>query len=149
MRVAIGADHAGFDMKQGLIDRLAETSHDIIDLGTSSHEAVDYPDYAAAVGRAVVAGAAERGIFICGSGVGGAIACNKLTGVRCSLAHDIYSAHQSVEHDDANVLALGGRVIGILLAWDLVQAFLAAEYTGEERHARRLAKLLALEEARE
>lgn len=149
MRVAVGADHAGFDMKQGLIDRLAGMSHDIIDVGTNSHDAVDYPDYAAAVGRAVASGEAERGIFICGSGVGGAIACNKLTGVRCALAHDIYSAHQSVEHDKANVLALGGRVIGILLAWDLVQAFLAAEYTGEERHARRLAKLLALEAARQ
>jgi RpiB/LacA/LacB family sugar-phosphate isomerase len=145
----MGSDHAGFDMKQGLIERLADTPHDVVDLGTHSHEAVDYPDYAAAVGRAVVSGHAERGIIICGSGVGAAIACNKLTGVRCSLAHDIYSAHQSVEHDDANLLALGGRVIGILLAWDLVQAFLAAEFTGEERHQRRLAKLLALEEARE
>ena len=136
-------------MKEGLIEHLGGTPHEVVDLGTYSREAVDYPDYAAAVGRAVVSGTAERGIIVCGSGVGAAIACNKLTGVRCSLAHDIYSAHQSVEHDDANVLALGGRVIGILLAWDLVQAFLAAQFTGEERHQRRLAKLLALEEARE
>ncbi len=149
MRVAIGADHAGFELKEGLAVRLAAAGHDIADLGTDSLDPVDYPDYAAAVGRAVVSGDCERGIILCGSGAGAAIAANKLTGVRCSLAHDTYSAHQSVEHDNANLLALGARVVGIELAWDLVQAFLAAEFTGEDRHLRRLAKVAALEESRE
>ena len=145
MRVAIGADHAGFELKEGLAPRLRDAGYDLVDLGTDSLESVDYPDFAAAVGRAVVSGAAERGIIICGSGAGAAIAANKLTGVRCTLAHDTYSAHQSVEHDDANLLALGARVVGIELGWEVAQAFLGARFTGEDRHLRRLAKVAELE----
>jgi ribose 5-phosphate isomerase B len=115
------------------------------DLGTHGSEPVDYPDMAVAVGRAVVDGAAERGVLICGSGVGASVAANKLPGIRAGLCHDSYSAHQAVEHDDINVLVLGGRVIGPALARELVEVFLAARYTHEERHERRLAKVRALE----
>ncbi len=129
----------------GLAERLLAAGYDLVDLGTHSLEPVDYPDYAAAVGRAVVSGETERGIIVCGSGAGAAIAANKLTGVRCSLAHDTYSAHQSVEHDDVNVLCLGARVIGTALATDIVRSFLKARFTGEARHRRRLGKVLAIE----
>ncbi len=147
MRVAIGSDHAGYELKQALAARLADAGHAVTDLGTHSTESVDYPDYAAAVGRAVVAGKADRGVIVCGSGAGAAIAANKLDGVRCAQAHDTYTAHQSVEHDDANVVAVGSRVIGEELAWDVVEEFLAAQFTGEPRHRRRLAKVKALEES--
>ena len=147
MRVAIGADHAGYQLKEDLGLSLAESGFDVIDLGTFSTEPVDYPDIAAAVGEAVRDGRADRGILVCGSGAGAAIAANKLHGIRAALAHDTYTAHQSVEHDDANVLALGSRVIGIELASEIVRTFLAAEFTGEERHARRVKKIEALEES--
>lgn len=119
----------------------------MIDLGTHSEEPVDYPDFAAAVARAVVEGRADRGIVVCGSGAGACVAANKIRGVRAATAHDTYTAHQAVEHDDVNVLCLGSRVVGPALALELVDAFLAARFTGEERHRRRLAKVSALEEA--
>jgi len=146
MRIAIGADHAGYDMKQGLALYLREQGHEVADLGTHGTAAVDYPDYAQAVGLAVLQGRAERGVLICGSGVGASVAANKLRGIRAGLCHDSYSAHQGVEHDDMNVLVLGSRVIGAELAKDLVRAFLSAVFSGEERHRRRLAKVLALED---
>jgi ribose 5-phosphate isomerase B len=145
MRIAIGVDHGGFPLKGRIIDELRARGHDVIDLGTHSEDPVDYPDFAAAVGRAVRAGDAERGIVVCGSGVGASIAANKIPGVRAAVAHDVYSAHQGVEHDDMNVLTLGARVIGPELAVDLVRAFVDARFSGEERHARRLAKVIALE----
>jgi ribose 5-phosphate isomerase B len=145
MRVAVGFDHGGFPLKGRIIDELRAAGHDVIDLGTHSEEPVDYPDFAAAVGRAVQSGQAERGIVVCGSGVGASIAANKIRGVRASIAHDVYSAHQGVEHDDMNVLTLGARVVGPELAIELVRAFVNARFSGEERHARRLAKVNALD----
>ncbi|HEY1373390.1 MAG TPA: ribose 5-phosphate isomerase B [Candidatus Binatia bacterium] len=147
MRVAIGADHAGFSMKQNLAAYVRELGHQILDLGTDSEAPVDYPDFAAAVGRAVVEGRAERGVLICGSGVGASVAANKIPGVRAGLCHDTYSAHQGVEHDDMNVLVLGARVIGPELARELVRVYLNARFSGAERHVRRLEKIHALEEA--
>jgi RpiB/LacA/LacB family sugar-phosphate isomerase len=147
MKVAIGADHAGVALKTALLARLRQTGHEVVDLGThSAEQSVDYPDYAAAVGEAVRGGRAERGILLCGSGVGASVAANKLAGVRAGLCHDTYSAHQSVEHDNANVLVLGARVVGVELAAELVRAFLGARYSGEARHARRLEKIAHLEE---
>lgn len=146
-RVAIGADHAGYPLKEYLA-RVLAGEHDLVDLGTHSTESVDYPDYAAAVGEAVRDGEAERGILVCGSGAGAAIAANKLTGIRAALAHDHYTAHQAVEHDDANVLCLGGRVIGQDVAIELVRAFLQATFSGDARHVRRIGKLERLEETR-
>ena len=145
MRIAIGADHAGYQLKEFIIHLLKADSVAVVDLGTDSEESVDYPDFAAAVGNAVRNGEAERGIIVCGSGAGASIAANKLAGVRAALAHDTYTAHQAVEHDDANVLCLGSRVIGENVATELVRAFLGAEFTGEERHMRRLGKILDLE----
>ena len=145
MRVAIAADHAGFELKEHLTRATAAAGHAVTDLGTHTDDPVDYPDYAAAVARAVVSGKAERGIIVCGSGAGASIAANKVRGVRCALAHDTYSAHQSVEHDDANMLALGSRVIGPLLAEEIAISFLAAQFTGDERHVRRLQKIEDLE----
>ncbi len=146
MRVAIASDHAGYELKQDLAARLAEAGYSVTDLGTHSDEPVDYPDYAAAVGRAVVAGRVDRGVLVCGSGAGAAIAANKLDGVRCAQTHDTYTAHQAVEHDDVNVIAIGSRVIGEELAWEVVGEFLRAEFSGGERHRRRVAKIAALEE---
>src|SRR5215211_3745118 len=146
MRVAIGADHAGYALKQTLAGALRALGHEVTDLGTHSDAPVDYPHYAEPAGRAVLAGAAERGVLICGSGVGAAVAANKLPGIRAGLCHDTYSAHQGVEHDDMNVLILGARVIGIELARELARAFLGARFTHEERHERRLGKIRALEE---
>src|SRR5437763_9245896 len=139
MRIAVGADHAGFALKEDLAAYLRELGHQVLDVGTHSTAPVDYPDYAEAVGKAVLDGRAERAVLICGSGVGASVAANKLPGIRAGLCHDTYSAHQGVEHDDMNVLVLGGRVVASALAHELVQAFVAARYTGEERHARRLA----------
>ena len=146
MRIAVGSDHAGFELKEDVEAALRADGHDVLDLGTNSKAPVDYPDYAEAVGRAVVEKRAERAILICGSGVGASVAANKIPGVRASVCHDTYSAHQGVEHDDLNVLVLGGRVVGPALALDLVRAFVAASFSGEERHARRLSKVLALED---
>jgi ribose 5-phosphate isomerase B len=145
MPIALAADHAGFQLKQELMARLTQQGHAIIDLGTHSTAPVDYPDSAVAVATALRAGQADRGIIVCGSGAGVAIAANKIPGIRAAVCHDTYTAHQAVEHDDMNVLCLGARVIGAALAFDLVQAFLGARFTGEERHQRRLNKVLALE----
>ena len=145
MRLVIGSDHAGFNMKQDLLGFVAELGHEAVDIGTGSIEPVDYPDYADAIGRALRDGRADRGILICGSGVGASVAANKMPGIRAGLCHDTYSAHQGVEHDDMNVLVLGSRVIGVELAHDLVRAYLAAEFSGEARHVRRLEKVRALE----
>jgi RpiB/LacA/LacB family sugar-phosphate isomerase len=147
MKVAVGADHAGFELKQEVTVYLQYAGYTVIDLGTHNEDPVDYPDYAAAVGGAVLDGTAERGIVICGSGVGACVAANKLRGIRAGLCHDHYSAHQGVEHDDMNVLVLGARVIGIEMAKELTFAFLNAKFSGEERHKRRLAKVKALEDA--
>ncbi len=132
-------------MKQSLLPVVKDLGHTPLDLGTNSTDPVDYPDFAEAVGRAVLDGRAERGLLICGSGVGASVAANKLVGVRAGLCHDTYSAHQGVEHDDMNVLVLGARVIGTKLAEELVRVFLNANFTKEERHLRRLAKVKALE----
>jgi RpiB/LacA/LacB family sugar-phosphate isomerase len=148
LRIAIGADHAGFELKEELTGRLAAAGHAVIDLGTSSTDPVDYPDYAAAVGRAVVSGRAERGILVCGSGAGAAIAANKLDGIRCAQANETYTAHQSVEHDDANVIALASRVVGSEVAWEVAEAFVGAEFIGAGRYQRRLDKVLELERNR-
>ena len=145
MRVAIGSDHAGFELKQAIKGVLADEQHIVFDVGTDDRKAVDYPDYAEAVGTALREHRAERGIIICGSGVGASIAANRLPGIRAGLCHDTYSAHQGVEHDDMNVLVLGGRVVGSELAGELIHAFLNARFTGEARHKRRLAKMIALE----
>ena len=145
MRVALGADHAGYDLKNHLAKILSEGGFTVFDLGTHSIDPVDYPDFAAAVGKAVVDGRADRGIIVCGSGAGASIAANKIRGVRAALAHDTYTAHQSVEHDDANVLCVGSRVIGQNVADELAAAFLGASFTNEERHVRRLNKVLAIE----
>ncbi len=145
MRIVIGADHAGFPLKQELLELLAATDHTIVDVGTDSTESVDYPDYAAAVGRAVIDGRADRGIVVCGSGAGAAIAANKLDGIRCAQANDTYTAHQAVEHDDVNVIALAARVVGPSLSWEIVESFLGAEFIPEDRYVRRLNKVLDLE----
>lgn len=145
MRIAVGADHAGFQLKQRIAAALLESGHDVIDLGTQSEAPVDYPDFAEAVAKNILTGLAERGVLICGSGVGASVASNKIPGIRAGLCHDSYSARQGVEHDDMNVLVLGARVIGAELARDLVSHFVAAVYTDEERHRRRLAKITALE----
>ncbi len=145
MKVVIGSDHAGFELKQQLIPVIKALGHEVLDVGTDSTAAVDYPDFAAKVGHAVLDGRAERGVLICGSGVGASVAVNKMHGIRGGICHDTYSAHQGVEHDDMNVLVLGSRVIGTALAADLVRAYLPAKFTHEERHVRRLSKVLAME----
>jgi RpiB/LacA/LacB family sugar-phosphate isomerase len=146
MRIVIGSDHAGFELKKVLLEDLRESGHDVTDVGTYDTSPVDYPDSAAAVGTAVLEGRADRGVLICGSGVGASVAANKLRGIRAALCHDTYSAHQGVEHDDMNVLVLGARIIGTALAKELVHAYLHAEFTREDRHMRRLKKIAALEE---
>ena len=145
MKIVVGSDHAGFPLKQEVAGLLRDAGHEVVDVGAFSTEPVDYPDSAEAVGRAVVDGRAERGVLVCGSGVGASVAANKVKGVRAAICHDVYSAHQGVEHDDMNVLVLGGRIIGPSLAAELVRAFVNARYTAEERHARRLAKVIALD----
>jgi len=146
MRIAIGADHAGFDMKEDLARQIQELSCDVLDLGAHKAEpSDDYPDFAEAVGKAILEGKAERGVLICGSGVGASVAVNKIPGIRAAVCHDAYSAHQGVEHDNMNVLVLGSRIIGPELARELVRAYLAAQFSGEERHLRRLAKVDAIE----
>lgn len=148
VRVIVGSDHAGYQLKEHLVAHLEAAGHDVIDVGTDSEEPVDYPDFAAAVARAVVGGEGERGIVVCGSGAGASIAANKITGARSAVVHDHYTAHQAVEHDDMNVLALGARVIGETTATELVDAYLTAEFTGEERHVRRLRKVVELDRNR-
>jgi ribose 5-phosphate isomerase B len=145
MKIVVGSDHAGLSLKQLVAGELQQLGHDVLDVGTFSSEPSDYPDFAEAVGEAVVSGRAERGVLVCGSGVGASVAANKIPGVRAAVCHDTYSAHQGVEHDDMNVLVLGGRIVGTALAHDLVAAFVSARFSGEERHVRRLEKVKALE----
>ena len=145
MRIALSADHAGFDMKRDLASILTTRGHDVLDLGTHSTAAVDYPDCAESVATALRERRADRGILVCGSGAGVSIAANKFPGIRAGVCHDTYSAHQAVEHDDMNVLCLGARVVGAALAQEIAVTFLAAVFSGEERHQRRLNKILAIE----
>jgi ribose 5-phosphate isomerase B len=145
MKIVIGSDHAGFALKNSAGDLLRSLGHQVLDVGAFNENPSDYPDFAEAVGRAVLDGRAERGVLICGSGVGASVAANKLLGIRAAVCHDTYSAHQGVEHDDMNVLVLGSRVIGVKLAEDLVKSYLGAKFTNEERHVRRIAKVKALE----
>ena len=146
MKVAVACDHGGFPLKEDILTVIKLAGHDPEDLGAYDLDpSDDYPDFAERVGRAVQSGKSERGIVICGSGVGAAVTANKIPGIRAGLCHDTYSARQSVEHDNANVLALGGRIIGPELAAELVRAFLGASFSGEERHQRRLGKIADLE----
>lgn len=146
MRVAIGADHGGFHLKGLIVETLEAAGHVVLDLGTHTTDPVDYPDYAKAVGEAILRQEADRGILVCGSGVGACIAANKLPGIRAALCHDTFSAHQGVEDDDANVLCLGARVIGPELALEIVRVWLDAKFSGAERHRRRLSKIRELEQ---
>ena len=145
MKIVIGSDHAGFQLKAAIGDLLRSLNQEVLDVGAFNENPSDYPDFAEAVGRAILDRKAERGVLICGSGVGASVAANKLTGIRAAVCHDSYSAHQGVEHDDMNVLVLGSRIIGVKLAEDLVKTYLAAKFTNEDRHVRRLAKIKALE----
>ena len=146
MRIAIGADHAGYPLNERVIEELRTAGHEVIDFGTHDGSVPDdYPDYAKKVGESIQAGSTEIGILICGSGVGAAVAANKLRGIRAALCGDTYSGHQSREHDDCNVLCVGSRVTGVELALEIVRAFVNARFTGEERHKRRLAKVQELE----
>jgi RpiB/LacA/LacB family sugar-phosphate isomerase len=147
MKIAVACDHAGFAYKAKVMDVVCAEGHSVIDLGTdSSAVSVDYPDYAEAVGKAIQSGEAERGILLCGSGVGASMTANKMRGIRAGLCHDTYSAHQGVEHDDMNVLTLGARIIGIEMVPELVKAFLTAKFSGDPRHINRLLKVTRLEE---
>ncbi|HEX2665571.1 MAG TPA: ribose 5-phosphate isomerase B [Candidatus Acidoferrum sp.] len=145
MKLVIGSDHAGFALKVAMGDLLRSLGHEVLDVGAFNENPSDYPDFAEAVGRAILDGKAERGVLVCGSGVGASVAANKVMGIRAGMCHDSYSAHQGVEHDNINVLVLGSRVVGVKLAEDLVKAFLGAKFSQEDRHVRRLAKIKALE----
>ena len=149
MKIAVATDHAGFPIRDIVLEAVRDAGHEIIDLGTHSTEAVDYPDYAEKIGRAIQSGEADRGILLCGSGVGASIAANKMKGVYAAVCHDSYSAHQGVEHDDMNVLCLGGRIIGPELVRELVESFLKARFVGndpgQERHMRRVGKVRRIE----
>jgi len=147
MIIAVATDHGGFPLKQRVLDVVRECGHEVLDLGTNSTDPVDYPDFAQAIGEAIQQGRAERGILMCGSGVGASVAANKMLGIRAAVCHDTYSAHQGVEHDEMNVLVLGARVIGPELVAELVAAFLRANFTGEARHVRRLKKIAVIEHA--
>ena len=145
MLIAIAADHAGFRLKAVIVEFLKELGYETVDLGTQSEEPVDYPDYSRAVAGAIMSRKADRGILICGSGVGACAAANKFPGIRAAICHDTYSAHQGVEHDDLNVLCLGARVLGPELAKEIVRAWGSAAFSGAERHRRRLAKIDQIE----
>lgn len=145
MRIAVGADHAGYLLKVDVVRFLEEEGHEVMDLGTHSTDPVDFPQYAKKVGKEVQIGNAERGVLVCGSGVGACIAANKLRGIRAALCHDTYTAHQGVEHDDVNVLCLGGRVVGLALAYDILRSWLTARYIGTGRHKRRVDQILEIE----
>jgi RpiB/LacA/LacB family sugar-phosphate isomerase len=146
MKVVIGSDHAGFQLKNAMGDLLRSLGHEVLDIGAFNENPSDYPDFAEAVGRAILDDRAERGVLICGSGIGASVAANKLIGIRAGICHDTYSGHQGVEHDNMNVLVMGSRVVGEKLAEDIVRAYLPAKFTNEERHVRRLAKVAALEQ---
>ena len=145
MKVAFACDHGGFPLKSIILDAIRGAGHEAIDLGTDSPERVDYPDYALKIGNAIQSGQAERGVLVCGSGVGACVAVNKIQGIRAGICHDTYSAHQGVEHDDMNVLCLGARIIGPALAPELVRAFLGAQFWNREAYARRVEKIKAIE----
>ncbi|MCC6381359.1 MAG: ribose 5-phosphate isomerase B [Dehalococcoidia bacterium] len=146
MRVAVAADHAGFPLKARALAEVVRLGHEVVDLGGGGEPGDDYPDFARAIGEAILGERAERGLLICGSGVGASVAASKLLGIRAAVCHDTYSAHQGVEHDDMNVLCLGARIVGVELAAELIRAFLSASFSGEERHRRRLAKIRAIEQ---
>ena len=148
MRVAVACDHAGFILKETVLEAVRQAGHEPLDLGVHTDLSVDYPDYTEKLCRAIQEKQAERGIMLCGSGVGACIAANKMRGIYACLCHDIYTAHQGVEHDDMNVLCLGARVIGAALARELVAAFLAARFVNEERHVRRTGKIRLLEQTK-
>jgi ribose 5-phosphate isomerase B len=145
MKIAVAGDHAGFALKNLIVAQLKVDGHEAVDLGAYNEERSDYPDFAKLVGEAIQQGKVERGIVVCGSGVGACVAANKMHGVRACVCHDTYSAHQGVEHDDMNVLVLGGRIIGVELAYELVRAFLAAKFNQGERYIARLKKIEAME----
>jgi ribose 5-phosphate isomerase B len=145
MRIALGCDHGGFPLKAKVASLVAAAGHAVVDCGTDTDCAVDYPDFARKVGETIVAGHAERGILICGSGVGICVAANKIPGIRAGVCHDTYSAHQGVEHDDMNVLCIGARIVGESVAAELLHAFLGAQFSGDERHVQRLEKVLTIE----
>jgi ribose 5-phosphate isomerase B len=149
MKIAVACDHAGFPLKDVVLEAVRAAGHAVLDLGTNSTAAVDYPDFVEKLGKAIQSGEAERGVLLCGSGVGACIAANKMKGIYAAICHDTYSAHQGVEHDDMNVLCLGGRVIGPELVHELVLAFLSARFVGndpgEERHKRRVGKVRKIE----
>jgi len=147
MQIVVGADHRGYCLKNVIAERLRAAGHDVRDVGTNDANSVDYPDLAVAVGRPIQRGEAERGLLVCGSGVGAVIAANKLSGIRAGLCHDTYSAHQGVEHDDMNLLCMGSGVIGEDLALEIVSAFIAAQFRDDERYRRRLEKVTKLEQA--
>lgn len=149
MKIAMGSDHAGFVLKEELKAFVESLGHEVVDVGTHSTDSVDYPDFAEKLGVLIITEQVDRGILLCGSGIGASVAANKIPGVRAGNCEDYYSAHQGVEHDAMNVLVLGGRVVGGALAQDMVRGYLAAEYTNEERHARRLAKVHAIEDRRD
>ena len=146
MKIVIGSDHAGFQLKNAMGDLIRSLGHSVLDVGAFNENPSDYPDFAEAVGRAVLDGRVERGVLICGSGIGASVAANKMVGIRAGVCHDTYSGHQGVEHDNMNVLVMGSRVIGEKLAADIVRAYLGANFTNEDRHLRRLAKVHALEQ---
>jgi ribose 5-phosphate isomerase B len=146
MRIALACDHGGFPLKNRIRSLIESLGHSVVDCGTDSETPVDYPDYARKVGEALLARQTDRGVLLCGSGVGICVAANKIPGIRAGICHDSYSAHQGVEHDDMNVLCLGARIVGEELALELVQAFLGAQFTHAERHARRLQKVMQIEE---
>src|SRR3712207_5682338 len=146
MRIIVGADHAGFPLKGRVVDALRSWGHEVEDVGTHTGEPVDFPDVARSVCDPVRSGQADRGIMVCGTGIGAAMAANKLPGIRAALCHDVYSAHQSVEHDDVNVLCIGAQIIGEKLAFDLLRTFLEAEHSSDEEYRRRVAKLMELED---
>ena len=148
MRVAMGTDHGGYVLKEDLKRRLIAAGHEVIDFGTNSDAAADYPDHVIPAARAVADGEVDRGVVLCGSGAGAAITADKIFGVRATTIHDVYTAHQAVEHDALNVIALGARVVGSELAWEIVKAFVGAEFTGEERHVRRVGKVDELDQHR-
>ena len=148
MKIALGADHAGFELKQEIAAFLEQRGFDVVDVGAHGFDLLDdYPDFAKLVGEAVADEKVERGVLVCGSGVGASIVANKIRGVRAAMCHDTYSAHQGVEHDDMNVLCVGARIVGVELVRELISTFLGATFTGEERHVRRLRKMQAIESA--
>ncbi len=147
MRIAVACDHGGFPLKEIILETIHADGHASLDLGTDSPASVDYPDFAEKLGKAILAGQAERGVLVCGSGVGASIAASKIRGIYAAICHDTYSAHQGVEHDNMNVLCLGARVVGPELVKELVSAFIGAKFSGEERHVRRVGKVQRIEQA--